>query len=87
MEPDLTLKNRYENICSHLDEKARRIWLGNEALAIGHGGISYVAKETNVSRNTIKKGVEEIQRPTQQIITEEKNRIRSKGGGKKILYR
>jgi transposase len=85
MEPDLTLKNRYEKICSHLDERARRIWLGNEALAIGRGGISYVAKETKVSRNTIKKGIEEIQRPPQQVITEEKNRIRHKGGGRKNL--
>ena len=85
MEPDLTLKIRYDNICLHLDEKARRIWLGNEALAIGRGGISFVAKETRVSRNTVKKGLEELQTSTQKIITGENNRIRSKGGGRKNL--
>jgi transposase len=79
------LKTRYEKICYHLDEKARRIWLGNEALAIGRGGISYVAKETKVSRNTVKKGIEEIQSSTLKIITAEKNRIRSKGGRRKNL--
>jgi hypothetical protein len=85
MEPDLTLKIRYDKICCHLDEKARRIWLGNEALAIGRGGISFVAKETSVSRNTVKKGIEEIQTSTQKILTGEYNRIRSKGGGRKNL--
>ncbi len=85
MEPDVTLKIRYDNISPHLDEKARRIWLGNEALTIGRGGISFVAKETNVSRNTVKKGVEEIKNTTQKIITGENNRIRSKGGGRKNL--
>ena len=85
MGPVLTLKIRYDNICHHLDEKTRRIWLGNEALAIGRGGISFVAKETSVSRNTVKKGVEEIQVSTQKIITGENNRIRSEGGGRKNL--
>lgn len=85
MEPGLTLKNRYDNINHHLNEKARRIWLGNEALAIGRGGVSFVARETGVSRNTVKKGIEEIQKPTLEIIAEDNNRIRSKGGGRKNL--
>jgi hypothetical protein len=55
-----TLQKRYQTIAVHLDERARRLWLANEAIAFGRGGISLVARETGTSRTTITEGVKEI---------------------------
>jgi transposase len=78
-----SIKARYDSIKDHLNEKSQRLWLGNEALALGRGGISYVSKQTGVTRNTISKGYEEVQQLPQQIITGDRNRIRKDGGGRK----
>jgi transposase len=87
MESGISLKNRYDTISKHLDEKSRRLWLGNEALAFGRGGITYIAENTGVSRNTVTKGQKEVQRLPQTIITGEDERIREKGGGRKNLIK
>ena len=83
MNMESSIKARYDSIKDHLNEKSQRLWLGNEALALGRGGISYVSKQTGVSRNTISKGFEEVQQHPQQIITGDRNRIRKDGGGRK----
>jgi transposase len=83
MNMEVSIKARYDTIKEHLNEKSQRLWLGNEALALGRGGISYVSKQTGVARNTIAKGCEEIQRLPSKIITGEGNRIRKEGGGRK----
>ena len=61
-----------------LNERDRRIYFATEALRIGHGGISQIAKESGVSRVTITHGIEELERGT---VVE--GRIRHKGGGRK----
>lgn len=76
---EVNLKNRYENICSHLDEKGRRLWCGNEALALGRGGISSVSRATGIAYNTVTKGLKEIQ----GLETLPLGRIRRQGGGRK----
>jgi hypothetical protein len=63
MDLDGSVKARYLNIKDHLDERSLRVWVGNEALALGWGGISKVSEETGVSRNTIARGCEEIGSP------------------------
>ena len=73
------LKEKYQRIAFHLNEKSRRLWCANEAIAIGRGGISAVSKATGVSRTTIAAGINEI---TGKIKSTE-NRIRRKGGGRK----
>ncbi|MFA5415007.1 MAG: ISAzo13 family transposase [Methanoregula sp.] len=83
MHMESSIKARYDSIKDHLNEKSQRLWLGNEALALGRGGISYVSKQTGVTRNTISKGYEEVQQLPQQIITGDRNRIRKDGGGRK----
>lgn len=74
-----TLRERFQRIAQHLDEKARRLWCANEAIAIGFGGVSYVAIATGVSRTTITEGVKEI-RGEKDIPYES---IRREGGGRK----
>lgn len=73
------LRERFERISHHLDEKARRLWCANEALAVGFGGVSYVALATGVSRTTITEGVKEISGKKNLP----KQGIRRKGGGRK----
>ena len=63
-----------------LNERDRRIYFATEALRIGHGGISQIAKESGVSRVTITHGIEELERGT---VVE--GRIRHKGGGRKKI--
>ena len=80
-----TLLERYHLIKSHLDERSHRLWLANEALSLGYGGISKVSKITGVTRNTISAGCSELKEEPLNICTENKKRIRKKGGGRKKL--
>jgi hypothetical protein len=73
------LHERFQRISQHLDEKARRLWCANEAIAIGRGGVSFVAAATGVSRTTITEGAKEI-RGRKDVP---KERVRRKGGGRK----
>lgn len=54
------IQERFQRITSHLDEKTRRLWCANEALAIVVGGVTLVSNETGVSRTTITEGIKEI---------------------------
>lgn len=74
------LRKRFIKISPHLDEKARRLWCGNEAAAIGYGGVSLVANATGVSRTTITEGEKEIVGAKDVP----KERVRRKGGGRKL---
>lgn len=74
-----TLRERFQRISQHLDEKARRLWCANEAIAIGFGGVSYVAIVTGVSRTTITEGTKEI-RGRKDVP---KEGVRREGGGRK----
>ena len=63
-----------------LDERSRRVWAAAEALELGWGGTSAVATATGLSRTTIRAGIVELGRPTQ-----DPSRIRRPGGGRKSL--
>lgn len=73
------IQEKFQRITDHLDEKARRLWCANEAVAIGFGGIAFVSGVTGVSRTTITEGVKEIK----GIKKLPENSIRRKGGGRK----
>jgi transposase len=74
-----TLRERFQRISRHLDEKARRLWCANEAITIGFAGVSSVALATGVSRTTITEGVKEIKGEKDLP----KEGIRREGGGRK----
>lgn len=73
------IKKRYENIHSHMDEKGKRLWCGNEAVSLGRGGISIVVRATGMAFNTVREGTLEIK----GIKLVPKDRIRREGGGRK----
>ena len=62
-----------------LSEKDRRLYAATEALKLGHGGISYIARILNCDRKTIHRGISELRYPDKIA----NDRIRTKGGGRK----
>ncbi|MFD0502406.1 hypothetical protein ACFQ0G_04360 [Streptomyces chiangmaiensis] len=48
------LRDKFEAMVPHLDERQRRLYLGAEAQALGHGGIIAVATAAGVS--TVSRG-------------------------------
>ncbi len=75
-----------------LNEKNRRLYAGLEAMKIGRGGRSYIAKVLGCSRNTVSKGAREMSELTDREVNEiirdapsdppPKPRIRKAGGGR-----
>jgi hypothetical protein len=73
---------KYNRLKSFMDERARRLWAGSEAISYGWGGVRLVSKATGLSRNTVKAGLREIQ---SDIGAGERQRVRRPGGGRKRL--
>mgnify|MGYP002869199368 FL=1 len=72
-------------ICSdfmpELDERRQRKLAGVMAKAYGYGGTTLVSNEANMSRNTVRKGIDELENPidTAQLSS---NGVRRTGGGR-----
>ncbi len=70
-----------------MDERARRLWAGAEARAIGWGGVRVVAQATGLSRVTVTAGVRELE-TVNGMVTPPKApgvRLRRLGGGRRSL--
>ena len=79
MTTESVIRAKFRALASRLNEHTRRVWAATEARAIGYGGISLVARATEVSRRAIAVGLCEIERGA--ILPE--GRIRRPGGGRK----
>src|SRR5215469_16950459 len=55
------LAAKFGAILPHLDERQRRLLLGAEARALGHGGIRLVARGAGVREATVSLGVSELE--------------------------
>lgn len=77
-----SLAEKFERIRPHLNEAGLRLWAANEALALGYGGVSKVARATALSRTTIHAGIAEL---ADADMVGEPGRIRRSGGGRKKL--
>jgi len=62
-----------------MDERARRLWAGTEADAIGYGGVARVARATGLAISTVRKGRDEVRAGAgaDDIVN-----VRRKGGGR-----
>ncbi|GHU21094.1 hypothetical protein FACS189475_10310 [Betaproteobacteria bacterium] len=65
-----------------LDERQRRLYLANEAKAIGYGGVTQVSKISGVSRVTITRGLKEVAKSGSVPLKDK--RVRKEGGGRKL---
>jgi hypothetical protein len=72
------LAAKFAVIFPHLDERQRRLLMGAEARALGHGGIRVVARAAGVREGTVSLGVDELDSGTEPL-----GRVRRPGGGRK----
>jgi hypothetical protein len=70
---------RYRRAAGFLDERGRRLFAANEALAHGHGGVSATARATGLACSTINRGVVQLLSGGNDIGA----RVRRPGGGRK----
>lgn len=75
-----TLRHKYQALAPALNERSRRLWAATEARAMGHGGIALVERATGISRATIERGLDELDRDEVPL---EPDRVRRAGGGRK----
>jgi hypothetical protein len=78
------IKSRFERLRPAMDERLCRLWAATEALALGRGGVTWVAQATGVSRKRIGAGIRELRElATPPTPPPPSQRIRRPGGGRK----
>ncbi len=70
---------RYEQAAKFLDERGRRLFAANEALAVGYGGVSAASAATGLARSTICRGIVELRSEINPLG----DRLRRPGAGRK----
>lgn len=78
-----SLSEKFERISPHLNESGLRLWAANEAVSLGYGGVSEVARATGLSRTTIHAGMAELRKSAAPLAAA--GRVRRAGGGRKRL--
>jgi hypothetical protein len=73
------IRMRYEQAAKFLDERGRRLFAANEALAVGYGGVSAASAATGLARSTICRGIVELRREINPLG----DRLRRPGAGRK----
>ncbi len=69
---------RYGAVAPLIDERARRLFAGSEALAVGWGGVAAVARATGLARTTVQRGLADV-RAGERVA---RGRIRRPGAGR-----
>ena len=78
----LELEVQMRALYKRLSEKDRRLYAGIEALKLPTGGISYIARLLNCSRDTLMRGIKEIN----EVETLAQGRSRKAGGGRTPVH-
>jgi hypothetical protein len=74
------IEERIQRMMPLLNERQKRLYLANEAISYGRGGISVVSRISGMSRTTITKALDELNNG----YTIDGN-IRRSGGGRKFV--
>jgi len=75
------LTEKFRSVWPLLDERTRRLMAANEAMVLGHGGISLVHRASGLSRKALRKGIQEIRAGS----TPGEGRVRRSGAGRKPI--
>jgi len=75
----VVIEQQMQRYYTSLSEKDRRRYAAIEAVKLGHGGISYIARVLTCDYRTIKSGMQELSDDTAL----DEDRIRRPGGGRK----
>ena len=51
------IREKYERLSPSLNERTRRLWVGTEAMSLGWGEVTTVARATGMARKTIHAGI------------------------------
>lgn len=73
------IRAKFRALVPSLTERMRRLWAGTEARAIGRGGIAILTRATGLARNTIVRGLKELD----ERAPLDPARVRQTGGGRK----
>jgi Rhodopirellula transposase DDE domain len=76
---EVAIGERFRALAGELDERQRRLWAAAEARSAGRGGIAATARATGIAPDTIRKGIEELERGE----SPGRGRVRRPGGGRK----
>src|SRR3954469_11951313 len=60
MDAERTVRDKWRLLKATMNERARRLWAGAEAGAIGYGGVVAVARATGMAISTVRKGRDEV---------------------------
>jgi len=59
VDAEKSVRQKWRLLKATMDERARRLWAGTEAGAIGYGGVAAVARATGMAISTVRKGRDE----------------------------
>ena len=59
MDAEKSVREKWRLLQPTMDERARRLWAGTEAGALGYGGVATVARATGMAISTVRKGRDE----------------------------
>src|SRR5688572_14123774 len=76
------IRRKFEQLKPTMTERARRLWVGAEADAIGRGGVAMVARATEMAISTVRKGRDELRAGASNTDVV---RDRREGAGRKRL--
>ena len=74
------IRQRWEAVGAHLDERGRRLFAAVEVRTAGRGGLAVVSKITGLARSTINRGEDDLDAEPLP-----KGRVRRAGGGRRAL--
>jgi hypothetical protein len=74
-----SIGEKYRTLLPTFSERVRRLWAGTEARALGRGGIAVVARATGLARNTVVRGLKELDEDSPL----DPARVRRAGAGRK----
>lgn len=77
------MQGKYRLLAQRLDESSLRLWAAAEALGLGRGGVTRVARECGMSRTTIYAGMAQLTAAEKDVSL--KKPCRRPGGGRKAL--
>lgn len=73
------IRLRWQRTAPLLDERDRRLFAANEAMAHGYGGVMAASAATGLARSTINRGIREVCSNRKEVV----NRVRRLGAGRK----
>jgi transposase len=80
VEVEALVRKKWRLLKATMDERARRLWAGAEADAMGWGGVAAVARATGLAISTVRKGRDEARRGAR---SDDLVKVRRKGGGRR----